>query len=73
MNTDCVRQASLASAWMLETTGAVRIEAWAAIDNEPCQRVLAAAGFMRQGVLRSFLGDEAADARRPLLCPAAGS
>lgn len=51
------RAVRLASDWVLTATGAARIEAWATTHNLASQRVLAAAGFSREGVLRSFLGD----------------
>jgi RimJ/RimL family protein N-acetyltransferase len=57
------RAARLASAWALGPLGASRMEAWVRTDNEPSLRTVASAGFMREGVLRSFLalGDGRAD------------
>jgi len=51
------RAVQLGSTWALQTLGAARVEAWAAVSNEPSQRVLSAAGFTWEGVLRAFLGD----------------
>ena len=50
--------------WALQDTGLARIEAWVEPDNTPSLHVLAAAGFEREGLLRSFLsfGDRRADA-----------
>jgi RimJ/RimL family protein N-acetyltransferase len=41
-----------------------RLEAWVEPGNRPSQRLLAATGFTREGVLRSFLSfpDQRADA-----------
>jgi ribosomal-protein-alanine N-acetyltransferase len=49
------RAARLAADWALGPLGAARIEAWVRPDNEPSLRTAAAAGFRREGVLRSFL------------------
>ena len=55
---------ALPSDWALPALGVARLEAWVEPDNEPSLRVLAAAGFAREGVLRSFLtlGGRRADA-----------
>ncbi len=57
------RAVNLASAWALRSLGAARIEAWVELHNEPSQRLLSSAGFVREGVLRAFLpiGDRQAD------------
>jgi ribosomal-protein-alanine N-acetyltransferase len=57
------RAARLAAAWALGPLGAVRMEAWVRTDNAASLRTIAAAGFRREGVLRSFLtfGDERSD------------
>jgi ribosomal-protein-alanine N-acetyltransferase len=49
------RAARLASRWALEDAGMARVEAWAQSDNLASQRLLASAGFTREGVLRAFL------------------
>jgi RimJ/RimL family protein N-acetyltransferase len=51
------RAVVLATRWSL-LQGAARVEAWVEPDNEPSQRVLRAAGFQREAVLRSFLAFE---------------
>ena len=51
------RAVQLGSSWALQTLIAARVEAWAAVNNEPSQRVLSAAGFTWEGVLRAFLGE----------------
>jgi ribosomal-protein-alanine N-acetyltransferase len=58
------RAARLASSWALDVAGMARVEAWVEPDNAASQRVLTAAGFEREGVLRSFLAfrDRRADA-----------
>jgi [ribosomal protein S5]-alanine N-acetyltransferase len=55
---------ALLSDWALRTLAIARLEAWVEPENEPSLRVLAAAGFVREGVLRSFLclGGRRADA-----------
>ena len=55
------RAARLASDWALHGGGLARVEAWVEPDNVASQRLLASAGFTREGVLRSFL---AFDTRR---------
>lgn len=45
----------LATEWALAELDVVRVEAWVAPDNLPSQRVLAHAGFAREGRLRGFL------------------
>jgi ribosomal-protein-alanine N-acetyltransferase len=54
---------ALLSEWAL-STGIARLEAWVEPGNAASLRVLAAAGFEREGVLRSFLafGSRRADA-----------
>ncbi len=54
----------LATGWALAATDADRVEAWIEPGNEPSQRVLEAACFTREGVLRSYLafGPRRADA-----------
>jgi RimJ/RimL family protein N-acetyltransferase len=49
------RAIGLLSAWALCQAGFARVEAWVDSGNEPSQRALASAGFVREGVLRSFL------------------
>ncbi|MDA0169092.1 GNAT family N-acetyltransferase [Solirubrobacter taibaiensis] len=58
------RAARLASTWALADAGMARVEAWVDPDNEPSLRLLASAGFEREGVLRAFLdlGDRRGDA-----------
>ena len=58
------RAVRLASAWALQGAGLARVEAWVEPDNVASQRLLASAGFTREGVLRSFLafGNRRADA-----------
>jgi len=48
------RAVRLATRWSL-LQGVARVEAWVEPDNERSQHVLRAAGFHREGVLRSFL------------------
>ena len=43
------------SKWALSAAGLSRVEAWVETDNTASQHVLAAAGFEREGTLRSFL------------------
>jgi len=45
----------LLSEWALAEAGVARVEAWVEPENVASQRVLTAAGFMREGLLRSFL------------------
>jgi ribosomal-protein-alanine N-acetyltransferase len=47
--------ALLTARWALEALEAVRVEAWVDPDNQPSLRLLIAAGFVREGLLRSFL------------------
>ena len=49
------RAARLATSWAFESLGAARVEAWVRPENQPSLRSLAAAGFQREGLLRSFL------------------
>jgi RimJ/RimL family protein N-acetyltransferase len=49
------RAARLAVDWALSEVGMARVEAWVEPDNVASQRLLIAAGFTREGVLRSFL------------------
>ena len=51
------RAVRLATRWSL-LEGAARVEAWVEPGNEASQRVLLAAGFEREAVLRSFLASE---------------
>jgi [ribosomal protein S5]-alanine N-acetyltransferase len=51
------RAVRLAARWSL-LQGVARVEAWVEPDNEPSQHVLRAAGFQREGVLRSYLAFE---------------
>jgi ribosomal-protein-alanine N-acetyltransferase len=51
------RAVRLATQWSL-LHGAARVEALVEPGNEPSQRVLRAAGFQREAVLRSFLAFE---------------
>jgi RimJ/RimL family protein N-acetyltransferase len=50
------RAVRLASAWALGDAGLARIQALVEPENEASQRVLRAAGFQSEGVLRSYLG-----------------
>jgi [ribosomal protein S5]-alanine N-acetyltransferase len=58
------RAVRLASAWALGDAGLARVQALVEPENEASQRVLRAAGFQSEGVLRSHLstGDRRADA-----------
>jgi RimJ/RimL family protein N-acetyltransferase len=47
----------LAARWLLGTCGFERIEVKTATDNEAMQRVAAAAGFVREGVLGGYWRD----------------
>lgn len=49
------RAARIASDWAIGPGGFARIEAWVEPTNESSQSVLSAAGFEREGRLRSFL------------------
>lgn len=49
------RAVGLLSRWALAEAGMARVEAWVDRENVPSQRVLTAAGFTREGILRSFL------------------
>jgi [ribosomal protein S5]-alanine N-acetyltransferase len=49
------RAVRLASDWALERDDVARVEAWLEPDNITSQRLLASAGFAREGLLRSFL------------------
>lgn len=53
------RAARLASDWVLSARGEHRAEAWVEPGNHASQRVLERAGFVREGVLRSFLSFDA--------------
>jgi [ribosomal protein S5]-alanine N-acetyltransferase len=59
-----LRAVRLACDWALQRPETHRVEAWVEPENVPSQRLLAAAGFVREGVLRSFLtvGARRADA-----------
>ena len=58
------RAAALAADWALERPGVARVEALVEPANVASQRVVASAGFEREGLLRSYLqiGDRRADA-----------
>jgi ribosomal-protein-alanine N-acetyltransferase len=58
------RAARLAAVWALGPGGGNRIEAWVMTGNVASERVLLAAGFTREGVLRAFLNadEQSADA-----------
>jgi ribosomal-protein-alanine N-acetyltransferase len=58
------RAVTLLSDWAIRDTGLARVEAWVEPENLGSQRVLTAAGFVREGVLRAFLSypDRRADA-----------
>ncbi|MDG4818915.1 GNAT family protein [Micromonospora sp. WMMD956] len=58
------RAATLVTSWALDVAGIARVEAWVEPDNEASRRVLTAAAFKQEGVLRSFLTfpDRRADA-----------
>ncbi|MEV1142099.1 GNAT family N-acetyltransferase [Micromonospora sp. NPDC049799] len=49
------RAARLVSSWALDVVGIERVEAWVEPDNKASRRVLTAAAFEQEGVLRSFL------------------
>ena len=49
------RAIELLSGWALCHAGIARVEAWVDPGNQPSQYALASAGFVREGVLRSFL------------------
>ncbi|MEU7846010.1 GNAT family N-acetyltransferase [Micromonospora parva] len=49
------RAVRMASSWALDVAGMERVEAWVEPDNEASRRVLTAAAFEQEGVLRSFL------------------
>ena len=57
------RAVRLATDWALAQPGTARVEAWVAPGNLASQRLLAAAGFTREGLLRSFtdFGDRRSD------------
>lgn len=44
----------LAATWALQSLGWARLQLWIEPDNEPSLRVAEAAGFIREGVLRSY-------------------
>lgn len=44
----------LAARWALQSLGWARVQLWIEPDNEPSLRVAEAAGFIREGVLRSY-------------------
>jgi [ribosomal protein S5]-alanine N-acetyltransferase len=58
------RAVRTAVTWALRSAGMARVEAWVEPENLASQRLLVAAGFTREGVLRSFssVGDRRADA-----------
>jgi ribosomal-protein-alanine N-acetyltransferase len=58
------RAVRVAADWALSDLGVARVEAWVDPGNEPSIRLLAAAGFAREGLLRAFLdyGDRRGDA-----------
>lgn len=49
------RAVRLAVRWAMSEVGMARVEAWVEPDNIASQRLLVAAGFRREAVLRSFL------------------
>lgn len=49
------RAVRLVTSWGLRRLALARVEAWVEPDNVASQRTLLAAGFEREGVLRSFL------------------
>lgn len=49
------RAVCLLSRWVLSNADTARVEAWVEPENVASQRVLSAAGFAREGVLRSLL------------------
>jgi L-amino acid N-acyltransferase YncA len=57
------RAVRLAADWALAQPGTARVEAWVSPANVASQRLLAAAGFAREGVLRNFtdFGDRRGD------------
>lgn len=44
----------LAATWALQSLGWVRVQLWIEPDNAPSLRVAESAGFVREGVLRSY-------------------
>ncbi len=48
------RGLGLAAAWALRSLGWARAQLWIEPDNEPSLRAAEAAGFVREGVLRSY-------------------
>ncbi|MEV4821878.1 GNAT family N-acetyltransferase [Micromonospora sp. NPDC049274] len=67
------RAARLLTEWALETAGLARVEAWVEPDNLASRRVLAAADFVEEGVLRSFLAFPTRRADAMVLARVAGS
>ena len=57
------RAVRLAADWALAQPGTVRVEAWVSPGNVGSQRLLASAGFTREGLLRNFtdFGDRRSD------------
>jgi RimJ/RimL family protein N-acetyltransferase len=49
------RAVTLLARWALRETEIARVEAWVEPENKTSQKALLAAGFTREGVLRSFL------------------
>ena len=60
-----VRALRLISRYAFEQLGVERIEVWIEPENEPSRRVTEAAGFHREGLLRSFM--EVGGERRDML------
>lgn len=49
------RAVGLATRWALGEAGADRVEGWVDPENTPSQRTLLSNGYVREGVLRSFM------------------
>jgi ribosomal-protein-alanine N-acetyltransferase len=47
----------LAGRWLFDSCGLLRVEILTETDNEPMQHAASAAGFVREGVLRSYWRD----------------
>ena len=54
---DSPEMLGLLTAWGLSKVGLARVEAWVELGNAPSLRALTASGYVREGLLRSFLSD----------------
>ncbi len=59
------RAVGLATRWALDEAGAARVEGWVSPENVSSQKALLRNGYVREGVLRSFMA--LADARTDLV------